>query len=43
MNSTDSEKHKNPEFVYDSPQSSELDHNLIQINTSKFKFELRND
>ena len=43
MNSTKSEIHKNPEFVSDPPQSSELDRNLIQINTSEFKFELRND
>ena len=43
MNSTKSEIHKNPKFVSDSPQSGELGRNLIQINTSEFKFELRND
>ena len=43
MNSNESEIHKNPKFVSDLPQSSDLDRNLIQTNTSEFEFELRND
>ena len=43
MNSNESEIHKSSKFVYDLPQSSDLDRNLIQTNTFEFEFELRND
>ena len=43
MNSNESEIHENPKFVSDLPQSSDLDHNIVQTYTSEFEFELRND